>query len=369
MMEMIYKREWMENYVLVPCEEKAELKYQEKMIEHSGEGFLKFSAVAEEGKNFFRYVITGMKSMKSVFEAVPLKSIHVMNILKGLIDVIEEGRELLLTEEGFVLDPDSVFMSLSDYSVSFMYLPGHEESLQKGMEKLFEFMLNRLDYNDEHAIKLLYECYGIAVKEEKGIEALKKRLDDEGDGTCEKETSVDKNDVTDEALQEDTEIDFPDEPENETWLDRLKDRFGFNKNKKSVEKTEEFAEVVSDFEEYEKDQGTVFMSVAKERKKCECIVSEKTGEAVMIEDKELRIGSAKDFNDCIIDNTAVSRIHAIIKKHEEGFFISDLNSTNGTYVNGGEVMPGEKVLLKDRDRIKFADEEYVYHSEEPVISL
>jgi pSer/pThr/pTyr-binding forkhead associated (FHA) protein len=52
------------------------------------------------------------------------------------------------------------------------------------------------------------------------------------------------------------------------------------------------------------------------------------------------IGRSRD-NDVVIENLAISRNHARIR-HENGkFFISDLNSANGTFVNGKQVTKSE----------------------------
>jgi len=58
-------------------------------------------------------------------------------------------------------------------------------------------------------------------------------------------------------------------------------------------------------------------------------------------DKDIvSIGRSRD-NDVVIENLAVSRNHARIR-HESGrYFVSDLNSANGTFVNGVQVTRGE----------------------------
>nr|MBA3531913.1 FHA domain-containing protein [Ardenticatenales bacterium] len=64
------------------------------------------------------------------------------------------------------------------------------------------------------------------------------------------------------------------------------------------------------------------------------------------------IGRAPD-NDVIITQSSVSAHHASITLHGESFFISDLRSTNGTFVNGQPLT--EPRPLADSDEIRFGD--------------
>ena len=52
------------------------------------------------------------------------------------------------------------------------------------------------------------------------------------------------------------------------------------------------------------------------------------------------IGRSRD-NDLFIENLAVSRNHARIRRENDRYFISDLNSANGTFVNGNQVTKTE----------------------------
>ncbi|MBI5116154.1 FHA domain-containing protein [Candidatus Poribacteria bacterium] len=55
-----------------------------------------------------------------------------------------------------------------------------------------------------------------------------------------------------------------------------------------------------------------------------------------IDKEKMLIGRAEDC-DVMIDNLAVSRHHAIVEKKEDSFTINDLDSNNGTFVNGQRV--------------------------------
>lgn len=65
----------------------------------------------------------------------------------------------------------------------------------------------------------------------------------------------------------------------------------------------------------------------------------------------------KHVNDLHLDDLGVSGTHAKILTVGNDSFIEDLNSTNGTYVNGNRI---QKKALKDQDTIKIGDFELRY---------
>lgn len=58
-----------------------------------------------------------------------------------------------------------------------------------------------------------------------------------------------------------------------------------------------------------------------------------------------------------LDDVSVSRRHALIRRSETGFTVSDQGSLNGTYVNGKRV---EVALLHDGDEVQIGKYRMVY---------
>lgn len=56
-------------------------------------------------------------------------------------------------------------------------------------------------------------------------------------------------------------------------------------------------------------------------------------------------------NDLVVDDSRVSRIHAQIRRIKDQFFIVDLNSTGGTYINGQKV---NQTVLHSGDNISLS---------------
>jgi pSer/pThr/pTyr-binding forkhead associated (FHA) protein len=65
---------------------------------------------------------------------------------------------------------------------------------------------------------------------------------------------------------------------------------------------------------------------------------------------KIRLGRDK-ANDIVLEDKLVSRLHAVIQKIGEEYFLEDLGSTNGTLVNGQRVPPHKYVRLALKDTV------------------
>ena len=88
-----------------------------------------------------------------------------------------------------------------------------------------------------------------------------------------------------------------------------------------------------------------------------------SGREITLSARPLTMGRRAD-NDIVIDHTTVSRRHSLVMETPTGFVLRDLNSTNGTFVNGGKLDAGEHGL-KHGDRIRLAgsDETFIFRQE------
>ncbi len=75
------------------------------------------------------------------------------------------------------------------------------------------------------------------------------------------------------------------------------------------------------------------------------------------------LGKLPEAADIILPSPAVSRIHARIICRGEEYFVQDLNSRNGTCINGRPLVSQQFEQLKEQDEISFADLSYRFHRE------
>ncbi len=72
------------------------------------------------------------------------------------------------------------------------------------------------------------------------------------------------------------------------------------------------------------------------------------------------IGKLSSCADAIIKDATVSRVHARIYSKDGDTFIQDLNSKNGTYVNGRRLLPNESVVIVPEDELSFGKRKFSY---------
>lgn len=65
--------------------------------------------------------------------------------------------------------------------------------------------------------------------------------------------------------------------------------------------------------------------------------------------------------DLVIDDQSASRRHAVIEKHEDGYYLRDLGSANGTYFDG--LLHSKQARLREGDRFRIGQTEFVFHDE------
>lgn len=92
------------------------------------------------------------------------------------------------------------------------------------------------------------------------------------------------------------------------------------------------------------------------------LVSREPGElaTIYLQEDMTVIGKMETAVDAVIDLPTVSRIHAKIRRRDQEYYLSDLNSRNGTAVNGRLLKEGEDYQLQHEDEVDFAQARYVF---------
>src|SRR4051794_10308952 len=81
--------------------------------------------------------------------------------------------------------------------------------------------------------------------------------------------------------------------------------------------------------------------------------AQRSQQALPVDIYPFTIGRARECH-LVVDHSQVSRLHARLELEHEQIAITDLNSTNGTFVNGERLPPGLPRKLRAGDKISFA---------------
>lgn len=86
---------------------------------------------------------------------------------------------------------------------------------------------------------------------------------------------------------------------------------------------------------------------------------------IVIMESPFIIGSLSNNCNFSIGSKLISRMHVRLtrEKGNKSYFVEDLNSTNGTFVNGNRISPNEKVEIGDGDILKIAVMQFRFWTE------
>ena len=91
------------------------------------------------------------------------------------------------------------------------------------------------------------------------------------------------------------------------------------------------------------------------------LYGQERGNRIDLRTLPVTIGKAQSYADIILGDPSISRVHARIYKGKDGGIeIRDLDSTNGTWINGVRLKPNEKKIVHRGDEVRFGNVEYEY---------
>lgn len=390
MLEEEYKKESDgRSYLLL---KKTREAFEERMIQRVMPTGVLFMAKSEYGDSY-KYEITGRKNLAMTFERVPMNAEQMEKVLKGIIDILERGKEYLLAEDNFILQPEYIFLRLPEYEVTLCYYPEYKIPLAEQMGKLFEMLLNRVDYREEKAIAMVYALYMQLQEPDMTLERIREKLREQAEGLMNDADGKEKGGyptagmVTADSERDTGErrVSFARKEEKTVRLESGKETVRGRSTQKRVGLWERLRkEVGTKLAAYVggAEEGNVSSAVrpvpcvreaapewgaqytkvlsVKRTEAYPSIVSQKSGETVFLTKFPFYVGSLPEYTDYVIAEETVSRFHGKFIKQGGDIFLSDLNSTNGTKVNGRMLNMREQAKLANGDRVLFADTEYIF---------
>ncbi len=110
----------------------------------------------------------------------------------------------------------------------------------------------------------------------------------------------------------------------------------------------------------ELDVDTSVLAMSRENETVSKLVplSDDKGEVILLIEGDTRIGRKRSLCDYCIDDSSVSRVHAIISKNDKMVQVRDAGSTNGTFINDRRIEVDEVLEANIGDLISIAGLQY-----------
>lgn len=343
----------------------------EKMIQRQRiPGLLHWVTMEHEGDMTFWYQITGLQSLSDWLTHHALDYKLFGHLLSELLALQEELPRFYLKTQHLLLQSEQIFLDASGEQVVFCYEPLWNRDPRRSLQELMEQLLPKIDHADKDAVRLGYGLYEKC--QEENADVWNYVLEQNTGNACihqetGEEFATDRPEQTDQPEQkavkkENTQRKSSGIPEK--MLEKLPVTSALSWVRSLGKKKKEKPAPVYLFEPEEKEEvcenPTVYLG-AKEIAEGRLLYRGAGEESsFVIEGDSFLLGGRNEQADGQIQASGVSRNHARITREEDQYYIEDLNSKNGTYLNGELLAYKQKCPVNPGDHLRFAREEYVF---------
>lgn len=354
-MKIEYVRNVQSGYMRIIMSESLKKMEEEMLMRNTIEGILPVCWQKEDDKYLLRYDITGKQALDVLLESTLMDENIIRSLLVGICVAVKQLEKYLLWSEGLLLLPETIFWDAKSETIYFCYCPEVDEPLQLRLTRLMEYILAKTDHKNVVAVQLVYGVYEEVQKITFSIQGLREYMWTMAAIEKEQKLEMCREEIVDEEFIPDTyEMQLQKKNIVEEIVSRIKEKIRNVLQKKRQDK-----KVFFESEEVSDEWMQTKMLNISEDAVWGVLKYEGTNllPDITISDVPFTIGTAKDC-DGVIKCSAISRYHAKITLTDGIYFIEDLNSTNGTKVNGGLLSYRTRVSLKKNEKIYFANEPY-----------
>lgn len=452
-----YKRDMNHNYLILYGEDEINTdSYQVRMLVGNViPSLLKCRIQGMDGRFLVYFDITSKQALSVLYEEKKMGVEDLRLIFGGFVKAMEDAAEYLMNPGQFIISPEYIYTDIEKQEIYFCMMPGYEKDIKEQFQFLTEYILPKIDHQDQDAVILGYGVYKRAMEDSFHLEHIKEELyktqGQQGTTTTkaeqmktESEQRQESEDFNpeEEGFWENEEINqefvrdgekskrlsLPQKtgvivlaaillcgiaattlmgylPYLETgtilgiiivlvacvmlfvYVSKIKKKPGALRQGREEERDKPkgiTGKVPTD--QTDQSQNTI-KSVVKSTNKPvvkssqlhadygetvvlsagavsgpASLVSKEPGEqaTIYINEDLTVIGKLETACDAVISLPTVSRIHAKIRKKEDAYYLTDMNSRNGTAVNGRLLLPDEEYRLEPEDEVDFAQARYIF---------
>ncbi len=153
-------------------------EYMKHMIvENAVAGLLSCKPGLFDNKKVLKYDVTNMMPVRKKYENMEMSSADISSFLVSIAEAFATGRQYLLDESYFLIDPDYIFYDLAANRFLMLYAP-YEVNEDKAVNNnnkfrvLSEYLLDKVDHRDSVAVDIVYSLYKMSKESLFSLEAF-----------------------------------------------------------------------------------------------------------------------------------------------------------------------------------------------------
>ena len=360
----------------MPIETVKEDELTWNMLQNNSiDGFLELEYYCIDDKMCLCYPYQNLQSVCSYLEKKKADLSFFRLLFENIAKLMESGASFLLPEQGYLLDIEMIFIDHVKKQVKVCYLPGQKAVIEQQMIRLVEILLEKADHHSEEGIRFIYGLYDMFVTEGFCIERLQQFLKDFSIENIRKRDNVTLKKEFDHTIKGS----FQTNSRNENDLDLEKSRKcnaypqqSVGQENKNIYYTQEEKiksqknsasdkirfqlQYVPSYKEEEKTKS-LFWQKRKKKSLIDFFIAACRLEQYESCLDEISIGRDQKC-DYSIAWERISMQHAHVGIDENRFYVMDMDSAYGTYINGEKVSAFVKTFCRTGDILTFADISY-----------
>ena len=290
-----------------------------------------------------KYDITNYMSMEQYLHTIITKQKYAQIMLQ-ILEIIRTMSEAYYNPQNIILNLDNVYMNPSTETIFFIFIPILYFDSGCSVKEFLTQITYQTTFDSSEDTSYVEKCLNIlqrnmnfsAVEME---EYLKTILSDKNE--------PDKSDNQIRSIYREYNLAFEEKKAEQPVEERKEEKENLEIGR-STRMTESLSNIGS--------SDTVLLGTESNA----YIKQLRTGKKYYLNSNEVTIGKRQCEIE-IADNPAVSKHHAMIQKKEGKYYLVDLNSTNGTKVNGKKINADIPEFLQVETQIEFANEKFVFY--------
>ena len=173
-----YKRDMNHNYLILYGEDEINTdSYQVRMLVGNViPSLLKCRIQGMDGRFLVYFDITSKQALSVLYEEKKMGVEDLRLIFGGFVKAMEDAAEYLMNPGQFIISPEYIYTDIEKQEIYFCMMPGYEKDIKEQFQFLTEYILPKIDHQDQDAVILGYGVYKRAMEDSFHLEHIKEEL-------------------------------------------------------------------------------------------------------------------------------------------------------------------------------------------------